>query len=83
MRKIRLEDAPDLYSVTDPGDAGAGDGTPEWWPCADLAEVVARLTERREGAILRHDPGGNAGAGGRVSSYCLAPGSRELIEFIK
>ena len=71
---IRLEDQPDLYSITAPGETGAGDGTPEWWPCADLAAAAARLTDH--GAILRHDPGGNKGAGGRVSAYRLAPGNR-------
>jgi len=79
---IRLEDAPDLYSITDPGaGAGAGDGTPEWWPCADLAAAADRLTDH--GAILRHDSGGNTGARGRVSAYRITPGNRKLIGIIK
>jgi hypothetical protein len=83
-----MEYLPHLYCIS--GDPlAAADGTPEWWPCPDLAAAADRLAaagrwlprHARRRLTLRFIPGGNTAAPGGERVFRLAHGTPGLTEF--
>lgn len=83
-----MEHLPHLYRI-DGDPAAATDGSPQWWPCPDLAAAADRLAaagrwlprHARRRLTLRFVSGGNTAAPGPERVFRLAPGTPGLTEF--